>query len=292
MKTFLLGVGCQKGGTTWLYQYLSAHPECDFGFCKEYHVFDALWIRQAKTKKFTADALASLAKAARARADKPPNKRAAADDRLDKALEYVSFYVDPQNYAKYFDKLHRSSVPVNLVGDISPSYNGLTGQRFKKIRTLLERRGFEVKVIFLMRDPVERIYSATRMRIRDQQGKPEKEAKDPIAFFNKRFAWRDVEMRTRYEKTIAALDQAFAPENVLYGFYETLFTEIEVQRITDFLGIARRTADFDAHVNVSPRAADLDADSIAKVREYYDATYRACMDRFGEAQIRAIWPHA
>ena len=41
-KTFLLGVGCQKGGTTWLYDYLATSPQFKHGHRKEYHVFDAI----------------------------------------------------------------------------------------------------------------------------------------------------------------------------------------------------------------------------------------------------------
>ena len=40
--TFLLGVGCQKGGTAWMHRYLEASPQCDPGFRKEYHVWDSL----------------------------------------------------------------------------------------------------------------------------------------------------------------------------------------------------------------------------------------------------------
>ena len=43
-KTFLLGVGCQKGGTSWLHNYLSKHPNTNMGFTKEYHIFDALYM--------------------------------------------------------------------------------------------------------------------------------------------------------------------------------------------------------------------------------------------------------
>ena len=47
-KVFLLGVGCQKGGTTWLHGQLAKHPEVDLGFTKEYHIFDALHIDDMK----------------------------------------------------------------------------------------------------------------------------------------------------------------------------------------------------------------------------------------------------
>lgn len=46
MKTFLLGVGCQKDGTTWVHDYLSTHRKVDMGFEKEYHIIDALHLRE------------------------------------------------------------------------------------------------------------------------------------------------------------------------------------------------------------------------------------------------------
>ena len=40
--TFLLGLGAQKAGTAWMHRYLESSPQCDPGFRKEYHVWDAL----------------------------------------------------------------------------------------------------------------------------------------------------------------------------------------------------------------------------------------------------------
>jgi hypothetical protein len=41
-KLFLLDVCCQKGGSSWLYDYLQKHPQADMGFQKEYHILDGL----------------------------------------------------------------------------------------------------------------------------------------------------------------------------------------------------------------------------------------------------------
>ena len=35
-------MGAQKAGTSWLHDQLNRRKDADFGFCKEYHVFDAL----------------------------------------------------------------------------------------------------------------------------------------------------------------------------------------------------------------------------------------------------------
>ncbi len=41
---FLLGVGAQKAGTSWLHQQLHSRPDANFGFCKEYHIHDVLTV--------------------------------------------------------------------------------------------------------------------------------------------------------------------------------------------------------------------------------------------------------
>ena len=50
-KQFILGVGCQKGGTTWIYDQLNKIEKVDFGFKKEYHLFDTLYIDHEKKFK-------------------------------------------------------------------------------------------------------------------------------------------------------------------------------------------------------------------------------------------------
>ena len=47
-KNFILGVGCQKGGTSWLHSQLDKSHHTDFGFLKEYHVFDVLDVPECK----------------------------------------------------------------------------------------------------------------------------------------------------------------------------------------------------------------------------------------------------
>ena len=41
-KIFILGVGAQKAGTTWLHRQLIKSANFNFGHRKEYHVFDAM----------------------------------------------------------------------------------------------------------------------------------------------------------------------------------------------------------------------------------------------------------
>ena len=50
-RTFLLGVGAQKAGTSWLYQYLIQKNNTNLGFTKEYHIWDAVNIPECNNLK-------------------------------------------------------------------------------------------------------------------------------------------------------------------------------------------------------------------------------------------------
>ena len=49
---------------------------------------------------------------------------------------------------------------ISMTGDISPGYSILKAVHLGNIRKFLENAGFAVKVIFIMRDPIERNWSA------------------------------------------------------------------------------------------------------------------------------------
>lgn len=49
---------------------------------------------------------------------------------------------------------------VEQVCDITPSYSMLSAGDFAIVRDGLEAKGFDVKVVFLMRDPLERLWSS------------------------------------------------------------------------------------------------------------------------------------
>lgn len=299
MKRFLLGVGCQKGGTTWLHDYLAGHPQCDMGFQKEYHIFDGLDLPDLKAFRGNTRRKISQIRQQyglgprRMNPDQtgqgvlPP----AVQREYDRAVLRDSFYRDLNTYADYFRDLAAPD-PIRLVGDITPSYAGLGAERLAGVRALLEARGFQVAVVFLMRDPVDRLYSAVRMELRERQRQGKGGNQSASALLRQRYAKPNNEMRTRYDTTIAALETAFDPGQIHYGFYETLFSDSELQRLTGFLGIEARPADFGARINASPRDEVLDPDVAAEVRRHYAATYDRCMEKFGADFLRGIWPHA
>jgi sulfur relay (sulfurtransferase) complex TusBCD TusD component (DsrE family) len=289
MKTFLLGVGAQKSATSWLYTYLRRHEQCDLGFRKEYHVFDALFVQDISLRNYMINSLETVHKLTELKFKKVKGKTPKLDIKLDGALKAASFYTDTENYAHYFDQLHGANTKTKVVGDITPSYSLLEVDNFTFVKELLERHGFKVKVIFLMRDPVERAYSAARMANRNLEAADKvtkKTAEEVMKLQMKRPAsFR----RGQYDLTIRALEQVFDADDIHYGFYETLFNDAEVRKITNFLGIDFMTADFDEKVNSSPRPIDLSEASITQARQSFEEVYSFCKAKFGEEFIERIW---
>lgn len=110
-RTFVLGLGHQKCGTTWLYEYLAQSPKFAEGFAKEFHIWDRkdIPLFQANQPKKPRYSL----------------RKSTAHD-LHKMSTSPNFYFD------YFDKLMgRHKI---ITADITPSYSGLSAERLADIK--------------------------------------------------------------------------------------------------------------------------------------------------------------
>lgn len=288
-KTFLLGVGAQKGGTTWVYQYLRNHPDCNMGSIKEYAVFNSVFRPDAFSKRPQAR-MRQLGNMAQRRLQAAQQGQDAGDpSEMIDLMDVLTLQLDLDRYVPHFDRLYNARPDVRLVGDITPEYSALNAEQFTRIRDMLQAGGYRVKVIFLMRDPAERCYSAIRMGDRNTGRTGDR----PGRLAHERFAdeavspWCDI--RTRYEKTIPALEAVFPSEDIFYGFYESFLAPGPVREMTDFLGISPLDPNLSHKANASPREHEPDAASFARVRDHYKATYAFCRDRFGAEVIDAIW---
>lgn len=264
-KTFVLGVGAQKAGTTWLHDHLSANPEADMGFTKEYHVFDVLKIpachRPAPSLKRRLRLLAS--------------RKPSAD----------KFRAWPRSYFEYFAKILESA---SLTGDITPAYSGLPEETLRHIKTEFNARGVRVAVVFLMRDPVERCWSAVRMHQKESRTTEGVDARLPEEdALRAYFRSEDAEFRTRYDTTIQRIERVFPREDIRYGFYETMFSPEWVADTARFLGMIPQEPDLDRRLNTSPKQIALSEDLAAEVAHHYEGVYRFCAERFPE--IRPAW---
>lgn len=292
-KTFLFGVGAQKAGTSWLYQYLVDHPECEMGVLKEHGVWVSLLSSRKPSVQF-ANKVAYLSKTLermktlQAEGQPIPGRMR---NRMLGLADNLNAEFDVSYYLNYYERLGRISPNARLFADITPEYSTLTVEQMTTVRETMEGAGFDVKVIYLMRDPIERAYSAMRMRDRDTALAGKQIPKTARQRFGAALKSPYITSRTSYDGTLKTLDQVFPATHVFHGFYETLFTEDTVAQICGFLGLSYHEPDFDLHINASPRNDELWPKQIAQARRHFDTTYTYCAERFGEEMIAGTWPH-
>ena len=286
-KIFILGVGAQKAGTTWLHRELSKCPSINMGDLKEYKCIrnsENNILNKFKRRKKDIQTIQKLTGSI----TKPTFNELLSMPKDQKQAWMTS---DNSLYYRYFESLFENSPSTLATGDISPHYCGLTSKTLIRARKQLEKRGFKVKVIFLMRDPVERIWSQVRM-IRQRRTiqsvcnfATEKEAILGC------YAIDRMARNTRYEETIRNLENAFPTHNIHYEFYENLFQENSFKRLETFLGIQLTEPDFERRINESPKNLTLPEDIARKVALEYRNTYQAIEEKFG-AQSLELWTNS
>ena len=281
-RTFVLGVGCQKGGTTWLMGYLNVHPECVRNRFKEFHVLDAHFYPE-KFANFQNWRLRFIQKTCQ---ESGPIEELSAVHPIHFTMELYTATKDIRAYPLLIDRCGTQEDGTwKIATDITPSYCALRAEHLTIVKKLLDDQGIDTRVIFLMREPIERLYSCMRNLER------ESDTPDAIERFESESQDWQHKIRSDYAATVTALDEVFPENKVHYAFYEQLFSDKELTRITEFLGLTPKAANFEKRWNASPSEMKLSKDQIANAREYYDWVYQFCADRFGEKLIKEIWTH-
>jgi len=272
---FILGVGAQKCGTSWLASYLARHPQVFMTPFKELHVFDAMFAPEVSgylpEKRF--DDLRLLLNRLLNGENRPRSE-------LISAIEKYSLSLGENTYLSYFLKNVRDKHRV--MGEITPSYSLIPQHGFRYIRNILLKADLNPRVIFIMRDPVERVYS--QLRFNQRRGMAAVQDSYGSALANP-----GITMRTRYDQTITNLRNEFKPEELLFLFYEELFCDGSIESICQFLGIEVMPADYSRRVNVSPDIGRMDPEFEKAARSALDVVYRFCADQFGREKIRNLW---
>lgn len=292
-KTFILGVGAQKGGTTWLHRQFNNNSNIDLGFRKEYHVFDAIedyellksnensknGFRERRIRKIlNFHKRSKLGRNLGMGAKKAKGRHT--------SLE-LAFIDNVDNYFDYFDYLYLKNDQVDAVGDITPNYAILKTKTYNLIRKGLEKRGFDVKVFFLMRDPVERLWSLARMKGRNMR-EDKKDQFNEFEYIKKVTDNYFMSYKSQYEKTIRHLERAFDPAKIYYGFYENLFDTNNYHCIKNFLNIPLAPFDSSQVFNASPKSNSIPSELNKNLVKYFKPTYEFIADRHGDV-VKKLW---
>lgn len=262
--TFLLGVGAQKAGTSWLHDQLQRRTDCNFGFLKEYHIHDAMTIPEMAHYR---DKKGSLFKP--------------------RTWLRQRFFKDPNRYYNYFARL-LSHAQIKVTGDITPSYCSLRSITLKTILSEFKARQIDVRPVFLMRDPVERILSSMRMKLR-KEGRLN--PVDEISALKEltRTKPKRIAIRSDYVHTLDALQDAFELDNCFIGFYETIFCKENYTRLCHFLGLDYQEPAWNKKINQSATTSLMPRELIDELRHWQAQTLQGVARHLPNTNLKKIW---
>lgn len=268
MRTFILCVGAQKAGTTWLFKQIIKSPDFCKGFSKEYHLFDYLYLDGHKGTKNNI-----------ARRIRNYPFQDGEDFIINSEKRMLSFYDNPRNYFDYFDSILTEDT--SFTSDITPSYSALSGKTFHTIKEEFNRRGIALKVIFIMREPISRLESAIKMQLRRKKTLRQTSNIDMAEKIRQAIPSSDNQIRSNYTYTCEQLDKTFNQKDIFYGFYETLFSEKEILRLSKFLDIDLKHFNSGNVVNSTAKLFKYNKQEIDNFKAMVYDRYQFVADRFG-----------
>ncbi|QLC25018.1 sulfotransferase [Parasphingopyxis algicola] len=266
-KTMFLGLGPTKTGTTWLYNYLLRHPEFYGSPVKETHYFSARHHCRNRGihKRHLTRQIERIA-GNQEYADQPHWR-----EYLSQLREALRMSEGAGRYRRFYKT--RAKPAHRAFGEISPSYCALTPDGFAAIRAHHPR----IRLLLTLRDPLARLDSVLR-HIRGLGNKVDYEL-----FFDRGLARRLEVHNFRYDTIVETIESVVDPEEFSIVFFEDLFEQRTVDAISDFIGIARRPADFGTQFAHSPAVQHMNREQRERAEEVLSPVYAYCRDRFGDA---------
>jgi hypothetical protein len=227
-----LGIGAQKAGTTWLVSNLMVHPQI-YMPRKEIHYFDEKIydppnLLPRLREKLFGERLADRRWRRQVKKMVPLYlKRFSKED----ALWDFRYYFGAPGDGWYASLFERGKGKV--IGEITPSYSILEPEVVARVHERMP----EAKILFFMRNPVERAWSQAVMRF-------EKAKKGGVDTATERqlrrvFEGEGSRLRANYLRTLENWGTFYAEDRIFLGFLEdvSFFPRELLGRVFGFLGV-------------------------------------------------------
>ena len=233
-----LGIGAQRAGTTWLYRCLRQHPQLYLPGTKEIHYFDRVagfgprftQVRSAWAGLF---GLGAAEREWRQRVGWTIEKIVCGRISMGtgrEVLRAISYHLPGPKDDAWYRRQFAAGIG-RVTGEITPAYALLDDAGVRHVTRLFP----EVKVIFLLREPLSRMLSQWHISSRDSRrvGPP------PPAELSGFFASAPVTERNDYLRTIDTWGAHVPPERFFIGWYDDTRADPEgmLRRVMTFLGV-------------------------------------------------------
>ena len=277
--TLFFGIGATKAGTSWLHSQLQAHPECHLRTIKELHYFSLTNPRQVDRALKTAQSDAATA-AQKARGAMP-DKRAYAEARAyDLAAWCEVLQAGSAAHDRYLGYLLSGRGRRHLVGDVTPGYSLLPDDTL----TMMSRLTPDVRFIYLMRDPVDRLWSHVRMVCaradRTNFASASLTLMRAILDGQNSAEITGILNRGDYAAILAKLARAIPAKQRLDLFYEDMVAPGGLTPVCNFLGIAPSVAAGQTRVHAG-LPLPLPSDLLIRARRLLQPQYDAAQASLG-----------
>ena len=282
-KTLMFGVGATKAGTSWLHRYLYDHPECALPNIKELHYFNRANEKHREKEIVRLETVRAnlLAKSLISGNTNP----AMLNKRIDEVEDWIDVMKlktpDTDLYRQFL--LRDTTEQTRLVGDITPAYGLMDAPTLIRMRDMAP----DTRFVVLLRDPLDRVWSNLRM----MAGWRVKEGEDLGSKANHLFSRllkgqeEGVAKRSDYTGMLTRLQDVVPRNRIFVGFYESLFTQVCVDKICKFLGLSPRIGEFDRVIHAS-QPATLDPSRALAVREMLIPHYDYVQQLMGDVPTR------
>lgn len=264
IERLFIGVGAQKAGTTWLARVLEDHPDIFMTPVKEIHYFDHLAgltehlsrrRRRSRYRKYHQRLWTQWRRFASHR----------------RQWAWYRAYMRPTIDDAWYASLFAQRGGRRVAGEITPEYAIIGRSGFEHVKRLAP----DVRVIFIMRNPVTRAWSQVLHQCRSR-------GIDAAALTTSAAVAMLAEPRFRelgdYVSTLDDMAAVFAPEQQLILYYEDIHADrlAALQVVTAFLGVDYDEAHFPALGERPNRSQE--AALPGPVREHLHTLYRPLAD--------------
>ncbi len=221
-------IGAQKAGTTWLHRNLLIHPQVWMPKEKELHYFDEKIKTKSSIKsKLRGNKAADQRWRRQARRQLNRYKKPVLRD-ISWDLRY--FFMPPNDewYASLF-KQGRGKI----TGEATPDYSVLGKKVVAHVHELMP----ETKIIFLMRNPIERAWSQALMDFDRRKGQSWEDVPDEkfYRYLGGKRSW----LLTDYMRTLENWGSFYPEDQIFVGFLEDIhfYPNRLLERLYRFLGV-------------------------------------------------------
>jgi hypothetical protein len=224
IENYFVGIGAQKCGTTWLARMLAAHPDVFVTPVKEIHYFDHLRglteqlsqkKRRSRYRKYFQRMLGQWSNYGSYRSQAPWWRA------------YMGAPIDDDWYRGLFR--HRGAA--TFAGEITPEYAILGTDGLTHIKRLAP----EARVIFIMRNPVDRLWSQVLHQCRARSLDANRQSVAEIAAMLAEPRFTEL---ADYARTLDDITHVFRRDQTLVLFYEDIHADrlTALRQVCSFIG--------------------------------------------------------